>query len=477
MTRELSDHHRRWLSGELTHWQTAGIISAEQSREILNCYASAAEMSRRKRRLASFTLTALAALMVGLAVLLLIGHNWQLVVAGWESMSPILKLSAIFLVVIGSYAGALYLRLRTSWRGGSEVAFFFACLMYGAGIWLVAQVFHVDAHWPDGIWWWALGTLPVALCLDTLVVHCLLVGLLGFWAGSEVIGFPHLSGFWGVLPNGAYTLLPIAALGLFWCYRKCSTWGVTLYAALLTWWIVVQGFTWGDHFWGHAEAGLYFVAVTAPLLLIIGENHRPSHPAARPWHVFGALLTAGALIPLSFYDFHKSIRYNPGWYQRPPLQGFMGVLALMGFLAVAAALMVLMRPRTADEIRRGPLSRFGDLASHQWVPLGICLGAVLMGFWDVAAQGQMSWAPTIIANLAMLALAIWLMHVGLRDERGLAFAAGVLYFLLWSILRYVDLFAEAGGMLGAAGMFFLCGLALFGLSALWRRRKEYRYVG
>ena len=67
--------------------------------------------------------------------------------------------------------------------------------MFGAGVWLVAQVFHVDAHWPDGIWWWALGTLPVALCLDTLMVHCLLVGLLATWAGSEVIGFPHLGPF------------------------------------------------------------------------------------------------------------------------------------------------------------------------------------------------------------------------------------------------------------------------------------------
>jgi hypothetical protein len=40
----------------------------------------------------------------------------------------------------------------------------------------------------------------------------------------------------------------------------------------------------------------------------------------------------------------------------------------------------------------------------------------------------------------------------------------------------VDLFAQAGGMLGAAGMFFLCGLALFALSILWRRRKELHHV-
>jgi len=110
------------------------------------------------------------------------------------------------------------------------------------------------------------------------------------------------------------------------------------------------------------------------------------------------------------------------------------------------------------------------------VPLGLGLAAVAMGFTDVIAQGQTAWLSTGIANIAMIALAVWLMHVGVHEEQGLAFAAGVGYFLLWSILRYVDLFAEAGGMLGAAGMFFLCGLALLGLSILWRRRKELRHV-
>ena len=91
-------------------------------------------------------------------------------------------------------------------RVGSSL--FFACLMFGAGIWRVAQVFQINAHWPDGIWWWALGTLPVALCLDTLVVHCLLVGLLAVWAGSELIGFPHLGAVLG--PFSERGLHPVA---------------------------------------------------------------------------------------------------------------------------------------------------------------------------------------------------------------------------------------------------------------------------
>ena len=52
------------------------------------------------------------------------------------------------------------------------------------------------------------------------------------------------------------------------------------------------------------------------------------------------------------------------------------------------------------------------------------------------------------------------------------FAVGVVYFLLWAILRYIDLFAGVAGMLGAALMFLLCGVGLFAVARFWRNRKE-----
>ncbi len=83
--------------------------------------------------------------------------------------------------------------------------------------------------------------------------------------------------------------------------------------------------------------------------------------------------------------------------------------------------------------------------------------------------------PTIVANAAMILLAFWLMGVGLREDRGRPFAAGVLYFLIWSVARYVDLFGDFGGMLGAALMFFLCGGALFGVAFYWRNRRQKQH--
>lgn len=470
MARELSNRRRRWLTEELVQWQTDGVISPDQGRRILDGYVSPSEMGVRKRRLASFALVGLAVFMFGLAVLLLVGHNWQLVVAGWESLGQAVKVAIILAALGVSYAGACYLRLRTSWQRGSEVAFLWACLLFGAGIWLIAQVFHVDAHWPDGLWWWAIGVLPVALCLDTLLVHCLLVGLLGMWVGSEVLNFPHLGGFWGVLPNGAYSLLPIAALGLAWCYRKGSSWGVALYVGLIAWWIVALGIVWGRYYWHYEVLGLFFVAAAAPLLLIVSGWHRPGNPASRPWLVFGSLLTAGVLIPLGIGDVHRWRGYD--WHNAWPLGGLCGIFALAVFALILASL-PLWRRRTTETI--------GRVLERNWLPLGLCVSVVLMCSLDILGHGYANvykaYGSTIVGNLAMLGFALWLMHLGLRDERGIVFASGVGYFIVWSIVCYSTLFGELFGMLGAAGMFFLCGLVLLVLSVFWHRRKERRHVG
>ncbi len=80
--------------------------------------------------------------------------------------------------------------------------------------------------------------------------------------------------------------------------------------------------------------------------------------------------------------------------------------------------------------------------------------------------------PCLITNISTVAMAVWLMRVGLREDRGRPFFGGVLLFLAWAIARYCDLFGGVGGMLGAALMFFLCGAGLFGLAHYWSHRKE-----
>jgi hypothetical protein len=237
--------------------------------------------------------------------------------------------------------------------------------------------------------------------------------------------------------------------GMVWAYRKQSVRTLSMYVPLLAWWTVLQVFAW------HLGSNpFYFVGAVGALLLVAAESHAAGSRFAVPYRYYGSLMVGGVLVPLSFYDLNKElVRHWVGLAGPPTL------LALIG-LAV-----VLLINRT--------------ITRRQAIPLGIALLMALLPLLASSGLGSSDAAlvPTVLVNVAMVAGAFWLIQVGLQEDRGRPFGAGVLYFLLWAVLRYVDLFGDFGGMLGAAMMFFLCGGALFGVARYWQGRKqEVRYA-
>ena len=131
--REISDGQRKWLEVQLADWTGREIVTREQAARILATYESAEEVGHRKRSYFSFVIIGLAALMVGLALFLLIGYNW-------DAIPRATKLLLIFGTILGTYAGGLYLRFVRGAPRASEIVMFAGCLFYGAGIWLVATI-------------------------------------------------------------------------------------------------------------------------------------------------------------------------------------------------------------------------------------------------------------------------------------------------------------------------------------------------
>ena len=470
--RVIPENVRERLSVEVDVWRGLGILTEEQSTRIFDLYETPREVADRKRSVASFTLMGLAALMIGLAVLLLIGYNW-------EAMPDVVKLVLLFGAVVGTHAGAFYLRFRRGARLASEATFFLGCLFYGVGIWQVAQIFHIQTHYPGGVWLWAVGVLAFALCLETPLLHVLFVALMALWAGMEVIGFGDLGawffGRWHAVPNGAYTLPLLVLPGFFWAYRKKSPVTVGLYALLLAWWVILQPFAW------HWESNaIYFIGAVGGLFLLIGQLHREGSPFAIPYRLYGVLLTGGVLVFLSFYDFNEEILR---WMHEDEFlwRGLLAAPLILVFSMAAVALAALLKRTLAGERASIP-DQMMELTRREWLPVGVVLLMAVLPLIDAilggASDARVAAAilVTVVANAAMIVLAIWLMRIGLQEDRGRPFAAGVVYFLLWSVIRYVDLFADFGGMLGASLMFFICGAGLFGMAIYWRKRKEFRHV-
>ncbi|MFO0888572.1 MAG: DUF2157 domain-containing protein [Isosphaeraceae bacterium] len=457
--RDISDRQRAWLLGEIASWNAQGLIRSDQMAGILELYGTPEELAERRGARALFTLTSLAALLVCLAVLLLIGYNWQ-------DMPAAVKLAIIFLVLLGTHACGFVLRYRLGRRTASEIVFFAASLFYGAAISLVAQIFHINAGDADGFWWWSLGVLPFALCLDTLLLHALVVFLLALYAGFSVFGSVLSGSGWlpllGLPANGAYSVLPLSLLGLSWAYRKRSPGTVALYVPLIAWWVVLQPFAW------RLEANpVYFIGCVGGFLLLVAEFHEEESRLAIPFRFYGSLLAAGSMIPLSYYSFQRAIEIREGTI------GVLAELVLTGSLAVGLAAVVGDYQRRSSGAGAS-LARAVFGQGRRWVPLGIIAFMTFLGFWNVFLHEPL--IPTLLANAALISLALWLMQVGLREDRGMPFSSGVLLFLLWAVLRYIDLFGDFGGMLGAALLFFLCGATLFGMAQYWRRRKVVHHV-
>ena len=458
--RVISSSKRSWLLDEMEWWRDAGILTQGQSQEILDQYESVAETAESHSSQAVNALMGAAALLVGAGVLLLISFNW-------ENLHAAAKLALIFGTILGTYYGAFRLRKRER-IGLSNVLFFLGALFYGFGIMLIGQIFHLSGHAPDAVWWWALGTLPLAICLESLLLHALLVALLAIWCGTEMIGF----GSWGMnlffrwhwVPNGAYTLPLLAAPGLMLAYRRQLASVLWLYVPLLTWWLSLQSVAW-DQVWHWNHNPLFFIGGVGGLLLIAAEAHASGSKLAIPYRTYGVLLVGSMLIPLSFKEVHET-----HWWHRddPRIGALLQAVAIVALTVVALAVMARIHGRW--KTRQELTAALKETAKRQRVPVGITLLMAFFSLWYSLAREPIT--PTILANIAMLIFGIWLMLVGLREDRGRPFSAGVLYFLGWTTMRYVDLFGDIGGMLGGAGLFFACGAFLFGMAYFWKHRKK-----
>lgn len=472
MAREISESQRTWLVGELDAWLGLGLIGDGQREAVLGLYGTAADLGRRRQTRALGILSTLAALMVGLGVMLMIAYNW-------DAMSATAKVGAILVGLITVHSVGLHLKFRQGRVMAGEVAFFLGCLFYGAGIWLIAQIFHLSAHDGAAWWWWAAGVLPFALACDSLALHALYAALLAVWAGVEIIGYPDLGawlfGRWPHVPNGAYGLIAMAAPGFAWAYHKNEPKALALYVPVVTWWAALQPFAWRLD-----DLPIYFMGAAGGLLLLAAELHRENSVLAVPYRFWGAALSAGVLVPLSYFDFNRDFARGVPWARAgadAPLSTLIVqplAIVVLALLAVATSVVVRRRRAAWADPKAVPPAPAAELAAavaRQWLPLSLILGMAALGAWRLFAFGE-AIVPTVVANIAMVALALWLIQLGLRDDRGIPFGAGVLYFLLWTVLRYIDLFGDFGGMPGAAAMFFLCGGTLFGVAWYWRHRND-----
>ena len=221
------------LSRESEAWVAEGIVSAEQAAAIRGRYADRRE---ERRGSATTALAVIGALAVGLGVI-------GFVAANWEELSHGVRLALLTAAVGGSYTAGFQLRDRTGSRPRiGEALYLVGVLLFGASLFLVGQMYHVEAHDPFALLLWAGGATATALVVRSRAIAAAAVLIFTGWVGFEFglaiedagsdawAAFPVVAVCYGgalyafatVAPSGSgfpeagrVVGLPVAAAGLF----------------------------------------------------------------------------------------------------------------------------------------------------------------------------------------------------------------------------------------------------------------------
>jgi hypothetical protein len=303
---------------------------------------------------------------------------------------------------------------------------------------LIAQIYHIDEHYPDGIFWWAMGVLPVAVLTESALIMILSVclGFTWFIVESSLNFYP--------------ALFPIFMAAMLWRLsrgRQSNTIFLLLAAALVLWAECTMAWLLSDK--PGFQAGGENVALFLGLLLAFHAlakwlvQRKESVPADYGT-LLGIWVLRFAIVTLFVFSFYY------------PWQALISAGWKMPGLAIAvSSLLVLLAVLLAYKAKESMIftSAFGVLFIAGLVALTqVHDGAFALGF-------------QFADNIALVATGIWLIIIGIRDSVSRYFYLGVFTILTTGLLRYIAL---VGDYIGTAVLFAILAVIILGAAKYWR---------
>ena len=136
MTSQHSTDFRSRLKQEIPHWQQEGIISEEAAAQLTQRYQLDGIQKESSRLLAAALFT--------LGGLLLGGGVITFVAANWEEIPTFAKVTMLLATLLAFHLTGYWLWYQKGWTRFGHALVFAGCLVFGANIGLMAQIFHVS---------------------------------------------------------------------------------------------------------------------------------------------------------------------------------------------------------------------------------------------------------------------------------------------------------------------------------------------
>ena len=306
--------YRQHVERDLERWAGRGWIGREGLEAIRSDLAS------RKNPFG------LAQVLAMLGAILLAFGAITFVAAHWNDMPRVLRLALIVGAMWAAYGSALALHWRQL-PGFAGAAVMLGSALYGGGIMLVGQMYHMGGNPIDAVLTWALGTALAAILLRSNATYALAI---------------LLTGIWGALQTGAHNgvywwfLLPWAGLAV--AVALTTRWrpAFHLLALGLTVWVLSLGWMLGQ---GHQHMLVTAIGLGIMALAMLGGEAIDRHLAiSRPTLCYGLAIAFGGLFAMQFLDWDWVGGLSPS----PWLAANGMPLALLAAVSLALVLGALM---------------------------------------------------------------------------------------------------------------------------------------
>jgi uncharacterized membrane protein len=425
--------HIKWLLNEINLWVGEGIIAPEQATVLKRRYPAPGEGTAWGRMI----FFSIGAILFGLGIILIFAYNW-------EKMHKFAKLAVIFAALIGAHGAGYWLnRPESRYRAAGEGLHLLGTMLFGAGIWLIAQIYHIQKHYPTAFLFWGFGALAMAWSLPSIPQAIAAVILFVLWNCFEAFDFkdPHLISPFiilvGIVPlawlKRSRVLITICVIGFL----------VTLFASVST----LEG--------DLAPLVIFFSACILIAMSVVVRQRKLFAQIGPVFSFIGFLLYFAILFILSFYHRGKgtwSVHFNQFMES---LFFFSFALAAMGTWAWAI---------WPTRVKR---SKPGKVISSEYYGVWATLVIMILNALDlIALRG---WLGMAVFNILFLYQCIVIIITGCRSLNLKSTVTGCVLFAVIAMARYADLFFS---LLTRSLVFFIAGAALFSVGIYYSRTKK-----
>lgn len=408
-----NDAFQKRLRAELPVWVRRGWIAPQHRQSILDHVATQTQGSPRYLVI---VLCAMGALLLGAGVITFFAANWGLI-------PKAVKLAILFGALGGCYGAAGFCIARGLEAFGQGLLLL-GVLLFGANIFLIAQIYHIDAHYPNGVLVWAVGALATAAAARSQFALVAALALATLWSGMETFEFDRG-------PHWFFFLPWMAALGLIYRHRWITALRVAC-AALLGWCLMsVLARHFMDRLWlaGERMASWQIYVFLGIALYILGRGMSWYPRWARfaaPVITAGAVWAVAALFVLTFPEIQR-------FSAQPDFGSALSAVwigATVAAVLLVAGLMVWRYRGTA--LSTLPLYRQGAFV---WL---VAAGALALG--NLAADGRYPGWMAFGYNLLSVSGVVWLVMTGVDRGEARIVNLGFLFFAALLLGRYFDTF-------------------------------------